>query len=168
MTVKTMMMKTKWYARPHNFNWTWGHGLETGVVNQATIIPITMYDEGLGDPATYNANPEHASFAEASMPNCYPESRVNLITCSLRMSLNKGAVETDKINAIRFAYMPIFTTFDDISANDEVSGLDIGEILEIQRETTDRQSYPLFNAVDMEAGIFPAVSVLHTNVPGLT
>lgn len=162
------MMKTKWYSRPHNMNLSWGHGLETGVVNQATIIPLTMYDEGLGDPAAYNANPEHASFAEAAMPNCFPESRINLINVQLTVMLNKGAIETDKVHALRFAYMPIFTTFDDLAANDEVSGLDIGEILELQRETTDRQSYPLFNTVDMEAGLGAAVSTLHANVPGLT
>ncbi len=166
--VKSMLMKTKWYPRIHNLNISWGHGLETGVVNQATIIPLTMYDEGLGDPAGQNTNPEHASFVENAMPNCFPESRINLVDISLTMILNKGAIETDKIHALKFAYMPIFTTFDDQIANDEVSGLNIGEILELQTESTDRQAFPLFNAVDMEAGLFAAVSTLHANVPGLT
>ncbi len=168
MTAKTMLMKTKWYARPHNMNINWGHGMETGVTNEATIIPITMYDEGLGSPTAYEANPEHASFVEAAEPNCFPESRINIITAKLTVMMTKAALETDKLPAIKFAYMPIFTTFDDQIANDEVSGLDIGEILELQTESTDRQAFPLFNAVDMLAGTQAAVSTLATNVPGLT
>ncbi len=165
---KVMLMKTKWYPRPHNEAITWGHGLETGVVNQATIVPITMYDEGQGDPSAYDANPEHASFAEVNMPNCFPDSRINLIHAEFRISLSKAAIETDKVVALRYAFMPIFTTFDDIAVNDERSGLDIGEILELQRETTDRQSYPLYNAVDMLPGTAAAVGVLNAAVPGLT
>ncbi len=168
MPVKTMLMKTKWFSRPHKMTINWGFGMETGVSNEATTIPITMYDEGLGDPASYNANPEHPSFASVAMPNCYPESRINLVTCSLKMMMSKGALETDKLPAISFAYMPIFTTFDDLIANDEVSGLDISELLELQRETTDRQTYPLFNAVDMLAGVKSTVDTLDAAVPGLT
>ncbi len=168
LTSKTMLMKTKWYARPHNESIAWGHGCETAVANQATIIPITMYDEGLGAPSSYAANPEHASFAEAGMPNCYPNSRINVIRAKLTVQLSKAAIQTDKVVALRYAYMPIFTTFDDIAVNDEVSGLDIGELLELQRETTDRQTYPLFNTVDMLAGTGAAVGLLDANVPGLT
>ncbi len=168
MVGKTMMMKTKWYPRPHVSTINWGFGLETGAANEATNIPITMYDEGLGDPASYPANPQHASFVSVAMPNCYPESRVNLVTCTLRMTMTKAALETDKCPAITYAYMPIFVTFDDIIANDEVSGLDISELLELQRESTDRQCYPLFNAVDMLAGVKASVDTLDAAVPGLT
>ncbi len=168
MTAKTMLMKTKWYARPHNMTINWGHGLETGAANEATIIPITMYDEGLGSPTAYEANPEHASFVEAGEPNCFPESRINLIQAQLTVMMSKAALETDKLHNLTFGYMPIFTTFDDQIANDEVSGLNIGEILELQTESTDRQAFPLFNAVDMLAGVKAAVDTLATNVPGLT
>ncbi len=168
MPTKTMLMKTKWYPRPHDFKLNWGHGLETGVVNQATIIPVTMYDEGQGDPTSYNANPLHASFAEYAGPNCYPESRLNIVTAQLELFLSKAAIATDALQTITYAYMPIFTTFDDIIALDEVSTLDISEVLELEREATDRQCYPLWNAVDMEAGVTAAVSTLHADVPGLT
>ncbi len=124
--------------------------------------------EGLGDPTSYNANPEHASFVKVAMPNCYPESTVDKTFIELRMTLTKGALETDKMHALRFAFMPVFTTFDDIAALDEISTLDIGEILELQREATDRQSYPLFNAIDMPAGVVGTTTSLHANVPGLT
>lgn len=164
----SMLMKQRWFPRPHNMDISWGHGLETGVVNQATIIPIAFNDEGLGAPNTYNANPEHASFAEVDMPNCFPESKVNIISTNLRFTLTKDAIETDKLPAVNVAYMPIFTSFDDITALDKVSTLDIGEILELQRESTDFQSYPLWNGVDMPAGLGANPSSLNANVPGLT
>ncbi len=168
MPTRTRLMRTKWYPRPHNMEIDWGFACDNAAVNDDTIIPITMYDEGLGSPTSYEANPEHASFVEASEPNCYPESTVNLVTCNLRLTLTKAALETDKMHVLRFYTQPIFMSFDDILANDEVSGLDIGELLEMQRETTDRQQFPLYNAVDMVAGAQGTTTTLAANVPGLT
>ncbi len=142
-------------------------GLEPAVVNDNTIIPLIIHDEAQGDPALYNAHPEHASFAEYLGPNCYPDSVINTVFVELTYALTKAAIETDKVPAVKLVYMPIFTTFDDITVNDEVSGLDIGEILELQREATDRQSYPLYNTVKMKAGVV-ASTILHADVPGLT
>ena len=46
--------------------------------------------------------------------------------------------------------MPITTSFlEDISAKDELSTLTVGQILEMQTESTDRQAYPLWNNVNM-------------------
>ncbi len=168
MVSKVMLMKTKWYPRPHNYQVLFGLGLESATANDDTIVPISIYDEAQGDPALYNANPEHASFAEYGGPNCYPDSRINILTVDCQIILTKGAIQTDKVVGVKYYYQPIFTTFDDIIANDEVSGLDIGEILELQREATDRQSYPLYNAADMATGVGAAVTVMHADVPGLT
>ncbi len=160
-------MKQTWYPRPHDMTIIYGHGMESAVVNNTTIVPYNMYDEGLGTPINYNANPEHASFVEVNMPNSFPDSTINMVVGEISFSLTKGAIETDKVVAVRCGFMPIFTTFDDIIAADEVSTLDISEVLELQREATDRQSYPLFNTVKMKAGI-SAATTLHANVPGLT
>ncbi len=163
------LMKQVWYARPHNFNTTWAHGLETGAVNRGTIYPLVMYDEGLGTPSDYEANPEHASFVEAGEPNCYPESRIDNVLMTLRFSLTKAALETDKLHVVKAAFMMIHTAFlEDLTANDELSGLDIGEILELQSETTDRQTFPLWNTVDMPDSFGTAAAELPANVPGLT
>ncbi len=161
-------MKTLWYARPHNKRNTWAHGLETAVANRTTIYPIVMYDEGLGTPSAYEANPEHASFVEAAEPNCFPNSRVDNAFIKLRVSLTKAALETDKLHMIRGAFMMIHTAFkEDLTANDELSGLDISEILELDSEATDRQAYPLWNDIDMPDMIGTAVADLPANVPGL-
>ncbi len=168
MPNKTMLMKTTWYPRPHNMITDWGYGLETAVANADTIVPITMYDEGLGAPSAYEANPEHASFVEAAEANCFPDSRINMVVAELTMSLTKAALETDKIHNVKYYFQPVFTTFDDITALDEISTLDIGELLELQREGTDRQSYPLYNAIDMVAGSVGTTTVMPANLPGLT
>ncbi len=161
-------MKTTWYARPHNFEHTWAHGLETAVVNNATIYPLIMYDEGLGTPSDYEANPEHASFVEAAEPNCYPESRIDNVLMKLRFSLTKAALETDKLHMVKCAFMMIHTAFkEDLTANDELTGLDIGELLELDSEATDRQTYPLWNDVDMPDMYGSSAANLPANVPSL-
>ncbi len=165
---RTMLMKTKWYPRPHTDQVMWSHGIESGLVNQGTCWPVLMYDEAQGAPDSYNANPEHASFATTAMPNCFPESRVNNIIVELRYSLTKGAIETDNLHAIRCYYMPIFLSFkEDYIAIDELSSLEVQDVLEMQTEATDRQGYPLWNGVDMKEP-FANSADLPGAVPGLT
>ncbi len=168
MPSRTMLMKTKWYPRPHQVTGWWGHGMESGVNNYATIMPMVMYDEAQGDPASYNAHPEHASFAEYAGPNCYPESRINNIIAEMTVWLTKAALETDKVHTVRGSYMPIFGAFlEDWTAIDELSSVEVRDALEIQTESTDRQAFPLFNNVDMK-DIVVAGNNLHADVPGLT
>ncbi len=91
MAVVSRMVKTKIYPRPHNMVHSWGHGLESAVVNQGTIYPILMNDEGLGTPSAYESNPKNAAFVEAAEPNCFPESRVDLVISELTLALTKPA-----------------------------------------------------------------------------
>ncbi len=158
---------TTWYPRPHesvmatNFNIGFGAGTA-----DTTIFPAIMYDEGKGDPASYNANPDHASFASTGEPNCYPESRIEKVFCEVEVWMTLPGIETDKLRALRYAFMPIFTSFEDIDAKDEKSGDTIGTILELQTESTDRQCYPLWTGTDMSTLGYN--DDLPTNVPGLT
>ncbi len=161
-------MRIKWYPRPHYGRWTWAHGLETGVANTYTILPIAMYDEGLGTPSAYEANPEHASFADAGEANCFPDSDVEYINVTLTYALTKGALRTDELISVKCMFMPIHCAFlEDYNALDELSGLTTATILEMQTESTDRQGYPLYNAVDMLThGVF--ANTMPVNLPGLT
>ncbi len=148
--LKKKLMRQTWYPRPHNGAWNWNHGIETGVANEATIFPIAFYDEGLGAPSAYNAHPEHASFAETFSPNCFPDSRVNSVILDLEFALTKGAIETDGLHGIRCAFMPIFTSFGtELDEADEKSTETIKTILELATESTDRQTYPLYNDIKM-------------------
>ncbi len=159
-------MKTKWYPRPHHFRNDWNNGIETAVGNEATIYPILMHDEGLGAPVSYNANPEHASFVVAAEPNCYPESRVNLVIADMTFNMTKSALVTDNIDAVNIAFMPVFFSFkESYTAIDELTSAEVQDVLEMQTESTDRQGFPLYNNVNMKTS---KASVLAAKVPGLT
>ncbi len=142
--------------------------METAVVNQTTIYPICMYDEGLGAPSAYEAHPENAAFVEAAEPNCFPDSKVDVVLAQLQFSMTKGALVTDALDAIKVGYMPIMTSFiNDYTAIDELSSTEVQDVLELQTEATDRQGFPLYNAVDMPDKFGTTVANLPTNVPGL-
>ncbi len=141
--------KQKWYPRSHDS--IIAFKLSAQVTDKdTTMCPIAYYDEGLGAPASFNANPEHASFGTTNDLGCFPESRVDKIACELFISLTKAAVETDKVVALRVGYMPIMTAFlEDLTAADELSSNTVETTLELQHETTDRQTYPLYNGTKL-------------------
>ncbi len=160
--------KIKEYPRPHNFSHSWNHGMETGVNNFYTIYPIMHYDEGLGSPSTYESHPENAAFVEAGESNCFVDSKVRNVIVEIQVALTKGLLETDKVHAVQCCYMPIFMAFkEDYIAIDELSSLETQDVLHMQTESTDRQGFPLFNAVDLVTK-FGTSSTLWTNQPGLT
>ncbi len=147
MVTKQLIKKTI-YPRPHDIELKWTMNASI-LANQCFSIPLITADEGQGDPASYNAHPQHASFAEKAMSHCYPDSVVNSINCKIVTSLLKHAWNTDKIETMMVGYMPFFMSFiNDYTAKDELSGVTSAAILEMQKEDTDRQGYPIFNATD--------------------
>ncbi len=148
-------------------NHSWEHSLESGVVNYNTLYPICMYDEGLGTVSDYEANPENANFVEINGPNCFPDSRLDFILSEFIFTLTKGAIATDNLLAIRVGFMPVFVSFEDQLAIDELSGTEVRDVLELQSEATDRQAYPLFNGVKMVEK-YSNSALLDAAVPGLT
>ncbi len=130
------MSKVAMYPRPHNFHLDWMMNVYDAT---ATSIPLLMYDEGLGAPSSYNAHPEHASFAETNEPNVYPESRVNKLFAKLEFMLTHIAVSTDELTHVKVGVIPYYLAFkEDYDANDEKSTETISTILELDKETTDR------------------------------
>ncbi len=169
MPTKARMSKVPEYPRPHNMTGSWAHGIESAVVNDTTILPLITYDEGLGVINSYKSNPQNASFVEVNTDHCYPTSTINKIFCEVQFQLSKEALETDKVHVASFATMMIHTSFmDGQLAEDEVSGLDLNEILKLQNEATDRQTYPLFNNVGMKTFKSNATLDLPAETPGLT
>jgi len=151
------------FDRIHEQTISW-NGLDLpATVTSATIIPIIMNDDAKGDPMSFNANPEHAGWSEVAEPNCYPDSEIRNLKIQLDVWLYEVARETTH-TLPRFEYALIACAFpEDLDAIDELSGASLKTILELQKETTDRQCYPLWNAVDMNVpGLLPA------GVPGLT
>lgn len=168
--VMQKLMKSTWHPRFHDMDIQFAFKLESATNTDTTIVPAVMHDEGLGAASAFKANPQNASFAEVNMPNCFPESRLDKIMCTVEFFLTKIALETDKLHKVPVAFMPITMAFeDDVTAKDEITGSTIGTILEMQQESTDRQCFPLWNGSDMtqymSAG---SPNVLDAAVPGLT
>lgn len=166
--ITKQLRKQTWYPRPHIEYTDFQLGSEIAGTTAYTIVPIAMYDEGLGSPSSYNANRQHASFAEAAEPNCYPNSTINHMMVEVEFTLTKGALHTDNIDALKVCYNPIFMAFkEDYTAIDEVTSIEVQDVLEMQTEATDRQGYPLWNGGDMTQK-YTNSSLQATNVPGLT
>lgn len=160
-----MLKKITVYPRPHYDQMDWELNAAT---QNCTTLPVVMYDEGLGDPGLYEAHPENALHTEVGQPNCNPDSRINKINVTIRMSLLPAHHLIDGLHKLVVGVLPYYLAFkDDYVALDELSTLDIEDILKLQRESTDRQGYPLWNAADCLAAGSTDV-LLATNVPGLT
>lgn len=129
---------------------------------RATSIPIVMNDDALGDPMSFMAHPEHASWAEVGQANCYPDSSIHGL--KIVIDIIADTITTGDVSSLTFRYGLITNAFaEDLDALDEKSGLTVKEILELQKETTDRQCYPLWTGTKLTDG-----SILPTPVPGLT
>ncbi len=156
------MVQRKFDAR-HEFIMSSQFYIDASAANtNSTMIPIIMNDDAQGDPMSFKAHPEHASWAEVAQPTCFPDSEIKnmKITIDIIVPKNTSAI-TSQLN---FQYGLISCAFpEDLDALDEKSGLTLKEVLEIQKETTDRQCYPLYNGTDLANP-----SSLPANIPGLT
>jgi len=164
---RTRLMKTEWFPRSHDSRLSFYLDAES-VTQNSTIIPIMHHDEGLGAPSAFSANPENASFGTSSSSNCFVESRVDNIFCEISLSLTKGAIETDKIHSLRIAFMPMALAFSEVyDVTDEVSTADIKTTLELTKESTNREAYPLYSDVKLIEK-FSGSGTFAAEQPGLT
>ncbi len=162
-----MLMKSTWYPQPHQITGGVAMELDDETIN-TTIVPIAFYDEGLGTPTAKETNPRNAAFAVINdEANCFVDSRINNIIAEFRISIT-SAVLDHNIPAIRFAMMPIFMAFkENYTAIDELSSLEIQDVLELQTESTDRQGGPLFVATTDLPEKFATHADMGVNTPFL-
>ncbi len=163
------MNKVPEFPRAHDFSIGFMIPIESAAVTRATIVPLITSDEGLGAMSAFKTNPVNASFVEVNTDHCYPTSRIDRIFSQLIVNMNKIMLETDKVHVTRFAVATIHTSFmDGQLAEDEVSGLDLNEIIELQNESTDRQTFPLFTNVKLKDFKTNAQKDMPAETPGLT
>ncbi len=139
-------MKSKWYPQPHSIKGGCSFECDDGTLD-TTIVPICFYDEGLGAPSVFETHPENAQFAViADQANCFVGSRINIINAEIRLSLTSKFFD-DNLTGIRIGTMPIFMAFKaDYEAIDELSSLEVQDVLEMQTESTTNQGGPLYVA----------------------
>ncbi len=139
-------MMQEWFPQPHKVAGSFSFELDDGTID-TTIVPLAFYDEGLGTPSARETHPENAAFAIVQDEvNCFVNSRINMINAEFRFTLT-SKFKDDNLQAIRIGTMPIFMAFiDDYTAIDELTGLEVQDVLEMQTESTDRQGGPLYVA----------------------
>ncbi len=140
------LIKQEIYAQPHFLQYGVAFELDDETIN-STICPLAFYDEGMGAPTSLETHPENAAFVVVSdQANCFINSRIDLVLAELRFELTTKFID-DNLTAIRGAFMVITTAFiDDYTAIDELSTLEIQDVLELQTEATDNQGGPLYVA----------------------
>jgi len=164
---QSILRKSKWLPRPHDDTISCILSPAADVVTkETTIIPIITYDEGKGAPSAYNAHREHASFVEAQESHCYVGSEIHNVIVELQVALS-SFFNDDNLLAMKFAYMPIYTSFEDLTVIDELSSTEIQDVLGMQSESTDNQAYPLYNGTDIDPTVAGADS-MPANQLGLT
>ncbi len=161
------LIKQEIYAQPHSLSYGVAFELDDSTID-STILPLAFYDEGLGTPTALETHPENAAFAViADQANCFINSRIDLVIADLRFMLTSKFLD-DNITAIRGAFMVIAMAFiDDYTAIDELSSLEIQDVLEMQTESTDNQGGPLYVAAADMAEVSASRAHLATTTPFL-
>ncbi len=163
---QSRLMRTEWWPQPHTRGASIMFELDNAAID-TTTFPIIIHDEGLGTPSAIETHPENAAFVVSNDPNCHVNSRVDNIFAQLRLSLTSKAID-DNLTAVRCAFMVQALAFkEDYIAIDELSSLEVQDILELQTESTDRQGGPLYTGTDMPAAYTGSDSV-GAAVPFLT
>ncbi len=148
-----MFSKEERFPRPHFLKNKFV--LELGTAgDHAVAYQFVRNDAGLGSPASYKANPEHASFVEVEGCGCYENSKIFSGSMNLDLSITKACHVTDKIFELNFAIIPyVFSFKEDYTAIDELSSLEVQDLLFQQTEAVDEQGGPLYNGRDVSGDI---------------
>lgn len=150
----------------HNFKMQFAlnGALET---KNSTIIPLFRASEVLTTPEVIEVNTTNASFAEETGVTIHNGAIVPRISINMRMALQPGAIETDKLRVLRMNWCPIYTAFlNTLEADDIRTGVQIEDIMELQHETTNKDVYPLYSGVDITGSTVPMNTVSATEVFG--
>ncbi len=160
-------MKQEWYPQPHFLDGSFSFELDDGTLD-STIVPVAFYDEGLGSPSALETHPENAAFAVVQdQANCFVNSTINVVNAEFRFSINSNFLD-DNLTVVRFATMPIHMAFiNDYTAIDELSSLEVQDLLEMQTESSDRQGGPLYVAAKDMAEKVAGFGNLGANQPFL-
>ncbi len=154
------------YPLPHNFSIM--PALQAELATKGTtIVPFFRTSELAVSAETIEVNPRNANFAEDTGCIIHNGSIVPRLTVKMLVSLTKGAVETDKIRALNFYYMPLYFAFvDSLDAMDDKTATQVEDIMEMQHDVTNKDTYPLYNTTKLSAGIMPLSTVPLTEAFG--
>ncbi len=121
-----------------------------GTTKNSTIVPLFKMTEECNAPENVEVNPTNDNFAIDGGTACHRGSIIDKLRLEMRMDLSKVAIETDKVRQLEVMWAPIYTAFlDSLDASDEKTGADIETIYELQHETTNKDTFPLYANVKL-------------------
>lgn len=137
------------FPLPHNFQYIFPLTAHASGEN-STIQTLFRTSENAQTAENIEVNPKHPSFLEDGGPLIHGDSIVEKLTYSTTINLTKGAIETDKLRAIKFNWMPYYVAFlDSLEAEDIQSATQIEDILELAHATNNKDTFPLFNGTKL-------------------
>ncbi len=139
--------KLTWkFPRIHNFDF--GFGLSAEATTKAsTVVPYMFQDNALVDYENIKTNPENADFAVVDYANTCAGSYVPKVSVFYTMYIPPSDTEIVHLKVNTMDYH--LSMLNRLDAFDKKTGNDIETILELQHETTDEQTYPLFNGTKL-------------------
>ncbi len=151
----------------HNFRYTFSMGMES-FTKDSTICTIFRTSEAATAPETIFVNPAHPAFVQDAGPLIHNGSIVPRISVQFVVSISKVAIATDAVRYMIVKYAPIYTAFlESLTAEDAKTGDAVEDIVGLQHETTNKDTYPLFETADLpNAGNQPLSTVPATEVFG--
>lgn len=140
------------YPLPHNFEYR-GQLTGEGSAQNATILTLFRASEACTDVENIEVNPRHANFAEETGPTIHMGSIIPKVTINMKLALSKEAEVTDNIRRMMVKWAPIYTAFlPSLDAEDDKTGNDIETLIELQHDTGNKDTYPLFNGTKVTSG----------------
>ncbi len=143
------------YPLPHTYDLSFNLSME-GSTKDSTIIPLFRSTEACVGAEAIEVNPRHASFGKDGGSACFPGSIIPRFKLDMRMWLTKVAKVTDAVRHLTVEWYPIYISFlDTLTASDEKTGESIEDLLELQHDTGNKDTYPLYAAVTITGTNLP-------------
>ncbi len=137
------------FPLPHDYEYQFELSAE-GTTLDSTVITLLRADELNTAPETVETNPSNSGFGEETGATIHMGSIVPRIRLSIKASLTKGAIETDKVQSLLFNMFPIYSSFlDSLTAEDSKTATNVQTLLELQHDTTNKDVYPTNSGTDL-------------------
>ncbi len=138
------------YPRIHNFEFGFGLSAEDSL-KSSTIVTWSLQNNAIVDYETIKTNPENVDFAVVNYPDVCAGSVIPRIMVDYSMYVPMADAEIIMMN---MNTMKLHTSFlNRLDAFDKKTGNDIETILELEHETTNETTYPIYNGTKLfEAG----------------
>lgn len=154
------------YPLPHTFEYFFGLSAE-GTTKDATNLPLFRASEVINSVEGIECNPSNPAFGEQPGSLIAMNSIVPKITLNMHFALTKGAIETDKIRAVKMKWMPIYTAFlDSLTAEDTKTATEIEDVLLLTHNVDNKDVHPTYSGTDLDTGTFPVTTRGTTEVFG--